>query len=235
MKRVFGYNTKLLKRNLRAVIMFEIIFKITAATGISSLIMFLLNLSVKWSGLKYVTKGNIKSYLLSPSSIAALITIFIILILYTLFEITCIIIAYDASRKRQKITVIDIFVSGAKKMKLFFTPSGIPVILTSALLIPLSDLPIFSGVLKDLKISSITTGELIKGHFLYILFGVLILLLIVFSIFYMLVLHQIIICNDKFTLSFKTIKRLLKKRKHKALTLWLSIFSHQRIFCENNL
>lgn len=216
MKRVFGYNTKLLKRNFRAVVIFEIIFKITAATLLSSLIMLLLKLSIKWSGLRYVTERNISQYLLSPATIAIIFAIILILILYTLLEITCIIISYDASRKNEKITVIDVFTSGIKKIVSLFKPSGIPIILLTGVLIPLSGLPIFSGALTDLNIPSLTMGTVIREKYFYIsLF--LMILLAVFSLFYILVLHQIIIYNQNLVVSFKTTIKLLKRRKLKAI------------------
>lgn len=217
MKKVLGYNTKLLKRNLRSVMIFEIIYKITAATLISPLIMFLLSLSVKWSGLRYVTIGNMHKYFTSVSSVAVIFVIFIILILYTLLEIACIIICFDASRKNEKISVIDIVTAGFKKTLSLFRPSGIPIILMTGLLIPMSGLPIFSGVLTDLKIPSITVGPIATRKYIFLGFVIFMVVVTVFSLFYMLVLHHIIIEGEKFTSAIKSAKNLLKKRKLKSI------------------
>ena len=155
-----------------------------------------------------------------------LIGILLFLIFYTLLEIICIIICFDASRKNQKVTIVDIFIVGIKKLFGLFRPSGIPVILLSAIFIPVSGLPIFSGVLTDFKIDLFEPKTISNTYDINISFILIMILITIFSLFLMLVLHFIIIEKKKFFTAFREAIVLLKNRKIKALTSVIIWYFH---------
>lgn len=221
MKRVFGYNTKLLKRNFKALLMFELLYKIIAAAFISPVIIFFIRLSVKWTGIRYLSGSNFKEYLISPSIIVMLLAIILILIFYTLFEITCIITYYDACRRNKSINVIDIYISGIKKIATFLKPSGIPIILLTGLLIPISGLPLFSGVLTDFRLPSFAYFTIETSNIVSLLIFLILLAIIIFSGFYVLSLHYVIIEDKKLSEAFKSTRNLIKNKKIKTI---ISIF-----------
>ena len=228
MKKLLGYNSHLIRKNLRAVMIFEVLLKIAASSLLSPLILLLLELSIKWAGMRYITKGNIRLYLSAPSTIAVLSLILLILLFYTLFEIVSLIVCFDNSRKNKKITVIDIAAAGFKKVRRFLRPSGIPVLIMTVLIMPVSGLPLFSGVLTDIRLPELTESALPYSHLYKFMLPAAMGVIIVFALLFMLLLHYMVIEGKGFFSSLISTFRLIKKRKGKSLlcvVLWYMVIA----------
>lgn len=217
MKKLFKYNSELIRSNLRAVMIFEVLYKITAATVLSPIIRLLLNQSIRWSGIGYLTYGNIKQYLKSPWAIACIGIIVIIMLVYTLFEISALIVCFDNSRKAEKISSVEIAVAAFKKLRILTKPTGVFIAIMTLLIIPVSGLPLFSGALTDLDLSKFL--QLITMHYksFSILFPFVMLLIALISILFIFQLHYIILEGKGVFSSFISALKLLKKRKVKSL------------------
>lgn len=68
-------NFELLGRNLKPIVLFEIIFALLTAVIVTPILVGLFHLSITLSGVGYVGNDNIISYLLHPTTILLVIII----------------------------------------------------------------------------------------------------------------------------------------------------------------
>lgn len=107
MGKLLKKGKELLNKNIGTFILFEILYKgIFVAVAYPALIG-IFRLVLKRAGLKYLTNGYIYRFARNPFTIAAVLFIIIVIILYCIFEASALSFIYYESYRRNKVTVAE--------------------------------------------------------------------------------------------------------------------------------
>jgi len=210
MWRLYKSNMKMLKTNFGALVWFEVLYKLLAAVSLYPLILFLLNFSIEKAGLNYLTNTNLQEFLGNPLSIAMIVFIVTVIVIYSLFELVVLTICYEMSHNGEKTNVITLIITGIKRLWRVLRPESIFLFLLVLAAAVLFDLPFTSSLVSMTALSDYMSLFWGNHHFFYIaaiIVEIIILYLISFSLFSV---HYLIIENRKFTDSLKASRNLVR-------------------------
>ena len=87
---------KLITYNFKTLLLFELLYKLIITVVFTPLSLFIFNTTMKLTGYTYLTLENIGSFLLNPITILILILLLIFIAIVTLFDISTMIVIFDA-------------------------------------------------------------------------------------------------------------------------------------------
>ena len=172
-------NDKIIRNNIGTLIKFEITYKIILGLILLPLAVMLFNITMNFTGYKYLTIENIFSFLLNPITIILLLIIIIFLTIITIFDLGTIIIIYDSSYQDKKIALLDAIKISYKKCLKLIRPNNIGVAFLVLFLIPFLNIGISTNVISSIKIPEFIL-EYIKGNTVLTILLVLLYLLFTF-------------------------------------------------------
>lgn len=143
---------KILKYNISTLLKFEVLFKILLGLIFMPIAIGGFSLAMKLTGYSYLTLENIFSFAFKPLTIFLLLVILIFLAFITLFDISTMIIIYDASYHKEKIKVKEAIKISLLKCKKVLKIKNIPIVFILLFLIPLLNLGVSSNVISSIKI-----------------------------------------------------------------------------------
>ncbi len=143
---------KLLRRNLRSLVEFEIVYKLIAVIVATPLLYWLFSLTFKIAGISYVSNDNIKNYLTSPLAWLMIIIVLAILAFVSLFDIVAVIEAMHASAFDKDIAVSQMFRGGLAGAKHVFHWRNWLMVIFVVLIVPLTNVVAVSGFVSSIKI-----------------------------------------------------------------------------------
>lgn len=224
MKHIKGYSLRLLTRNIRTLLGFEILFKTFLTLILYPFTLFLLRYSLKWAGLGYVTLGNMKTYLSHISTILVLLLLCFLIIAVSLYDILCITICYEASRHNVHIQFTSLLKIGALRLISLFKPRRLPAFFLAVLLLPVFLFPIVTNIMGGVSYTTFSTSLHIPKTITMIIGIPVILWFILVALFYILFLHNLTIDGIPTYNSIKTTFAYLKRRKSLSIVnilIWL--------------
>lgn len=207
---LYRNNLKLLRINFRALLWFEVLYKLLAAVALYPLLLFLLDFAIEKADLIYLTNSNLLDFLTKPFSIAMLVLILIVIVIYSLFELVVLTICYEMSNNGQKTDVVTLFFTGFKRLWIFLRPDSFGLFFVVFVTAAFFNLP-FASSLVSMTVFYDYLGIFLKSnHQIYIaaliVFAV-IFYLISFSLFS---IHYLIIENRKFANAIKASRNLVR-------------------------
>lgn len=199
--------------NIWTLVGFEILFKVLSLLIFTPLFLNLFNGIMKITGYTYLTIENVFSFLTNPLTFFMLLILILLMTIYTMFDVTTIIIILDASYQKKKITVMDAIHLSLQKCKKGFRLQHIPLAFLLLFLIPFLNIGVSSSFITTIKIPEfifefIEQNPILLGLFLFL---VGILFIIFFRWFYS--IHYFVLED----LSFKEARKksiALGKGKH---------------------
>lgn len=109
MKQWIRQTDEVVKRNLRQLAVFEILYRLAAGTFYIRLAGSLLRFSLRMAGYSYLTMSNLRAFLLCPASILSLILLLLTGMALMVFEIGGLLTAYQASAYSRRVDSLEIF------------------------------------------------------------------------------------------------------------------------------
>ena len=207
----------LLNYNLKTLVGFEALYKILTLLIFMPLFLNLFNLITKVTGYNYLTLENFLSFLLNPIVIVLLIILFLLMAVYTLFDIAAIIIILDASYQKKKIKISDACSIALKKCQGFFKIKNIMVVFLVLFLIPFLNIGVSSSLIATIKIPEFIMEYIIKNRFLLSLIVSLYVLLLILLLRLLYIFHYHVVEGKNFLEARKDSIKLSKKSHLKDL------------------
>ena len=99
-------------KNIKALILFELIYKAIFLIVMVPLVIALLKGTLKLSGYSYLTLENVFAYIASPASIAAIALLLIMFSVFIYVEMVSLIVYYHSSLRFRKIRISHVFFPG---------------------------------------------------------------------------------------------------------------------------
>lgn len=190
---------RLLKKNYKTVLLFELFYKLIGSTVFTPLLFGMLNLALKLSGEKYLTNDNFFEFLRRPSTVAIALIILLAVTLFTLFEMTALVQCFHASFHNNKMTVAQMFQAGYRSaFRLFRRRNGLIVVFV-LFIIPITNFAIVSGYISSIKIPEFIMDYIYNNWLLSILLLLCMLLFAIITLRWVFSIHVFTLegCNYK--------------------------------------
>ena len=170
---------RMITYNIWSLVGFEAIFKLLSFAIFTPLFFSLFDLVMRLTGYKYLTLENIASFLSNPKTIGMLLVLIILMTIYTMFDITTIIIILNQSYQKKKIKVIDAIRLSLKKCRKIFFPTNIMLGFMVLFLIPFLSVGIASSFVSTIKVPEFIL-EFIMSNYLFLAVMILIIIILLF-------------------------------------------------------
>ena len=193
--------------NIGTLIVFESLYKILSLLIFTPLFFKIFDLIMKATGYKYLTLENLLSFLINPLTLFLLLFFLILLLGYTMFDITTIIVIFDASYHKRKIKVLDAIRISLKKIIRLIHPKNWLLFFFVLFLIPILNLGVASNYITTLKIPEYILEFILQNK---TLLGITILLIS----FGIILLFRFIYTLHYFVLEEVTVKEARKRSKN---------------------
>lgn len=179
MKNLVKDNFTLFKRCGKTLLPFELIYKAVAVAVFYPLFLLLFNLSMKLSGIKYLTNGYILRYILHPCTILILLLIVLMAAIYNFFEKCCMSVLFEADSQGKNVSVAAMFIGGIRNFRLRARAHNVLMLVYEIFLFPFSNIIILGLVFINLSLPEYITRSFGgRNRFNFILLAVCILLFV---------------------------------------------------------
>lgn len=208
LKKAWG----MIKYNIWSLVGFEAIFKVLSFAIFTPLFLKLFIVVMRLTGYSYLTLDNIWSFLSNPKTIAMLFFLIVLMTVYTMFDITTVIIILDESYHKRKIKMLDAVRKSLKKILRVLIPTNVLLPFMVLFLIPFLNLGVASSLVSTIKVPEFIMDFITNN---YVFLGVLILVLLFLTVIFLrwiYTLHYFVLEDANF---FKACKKSINLgRKH---------------------
>jgi len=189
---------KIIKYNFGTLAKFEIIYKILMLLIFTPLFMSGFKLSMKLTGFSYLTIENISSYILNPVTLILILVAILLLTLVTLFDVSTMIIIYDASYNEKKITLKEIMKISFSKCKNLVKLKNIPVAFILLFLIPILDMGMRANAIPKITLPEFISDYIYNNNTLTILVTVIYIFLVILLLKWIYSIHYMVLEDKNF-------------------------------------
>lgn len=223
MKKFLSKIVSMINYNILTLLKFELIYKLFISFCLMPVLVYTFNIMMKITGYKYLTFYNVKSFLINPYTLLYGLFLLIILTILTLFDIISIIVIYDSSYHKKKISMVDTVRISLGKLKNILKLKNIPVSFLVLFLIPFLNIGVESNLISSIKLPEFIM-DFIYGSKLYFSLYVLVYLFFLSILSkWLYSLHYMIIEDKSFIASCKCSKNMIKKNRIRDLLKLLCI------------
>lgn len=168
--------------NLKELIIFQLVFKVTSFLIFMPLFLNLFNIIMKVTGYNYLTLENIIGFIVNPLVIILLIMLILFMMMFNFFDLSTIIVLLDASYQKKAVDIKEALGISLKKSLQVFKINNLPLAFMLLFLIPFLNIGIASGFVSSISVPEfimdyINNNILFKIIFWLIFSGLLIILL----------------------------------------------------------
>lgn len=143
---------RLFKKNIKKIIIFEAIYKLFSTAIFTPLLVELVRVALKLSGINYLTNARFFDFLFKPTTIAILFLAMLLFALFSLMEMAALTYCYNMSYNGGKVSVVEMIKAGTGAALRLIGPYNIYMILFVILLIPVTHVGAISSYITSMKI-----------------------------------------------------------------------------------
>ncbi|MBQ8972197.1 MAG: glycerophosphoryl diester phosphodiesterase membrane domain-containing protein [Clostridia bacterium] len=165
-KRTFA----LLAKCWKVVILFEILYRLFSRYIVFPTLRWLFNSALRVTGLYYLTAENLGRVLTQPVMLACILALFIVFALTAVIEVSCLITCLHSTRSGGTYGIFQVIIEGARDSIRLLRPRNLIILLGTALLIPILQLPTSTSMLRLIDLPWSALAE-IMAHMPYSLLG----------------------------------------------------------------
>lgn len=219
-KRTMREAGKLLAYNFGSIVVFEIIFKIFASAFMVPIMYGVFNISVKCSGIKYLTAGNFTKYMRAPSTYFFIFLLLLIVAAYVIINVSGLIYAMDYSRRGKKISPFLLLIAALRNTIRLINPRNFGMILMAMFVIPYSYTILISGSLTGIKLPEFFRKVMLNNKLFIVIIVALYVLCCLISISRLYSINYFTIYHASFT---KATRLSRKDHNNNKLKLFIGI------------
>lgn len=207
---------KLFKKNAKTALLFECLYFGILSFIYVPIMSALMNLSIKAANIKYLSMSTLKMYLSSPLTWIIIIALLIIIVFAVLYEISAMIIIYDASYHNKKITMCELVGSAFFASIKVVLPKNLLIIPFLLLVLPVGLIIDISSITSYFSIPGFITDFIFANTFLSVLVAVVAIVLMYLVLKFLFSLEYFTLDQNGFISACKKSKELTKKKKIKT-------------------
>lgn len=152
MNNRFAIAFRLVRKNIKKIIIFEAIYKLATLAVFTPLLVELVKVALKLSGINYLTNARFFDFLFKPTTIAILFLAMLLFALVSLMEMAAITYCYNVSYNGGDVSVTDMIKAGAGAAIRLIGPYNAYMILFVLMLIPVTHVGAISGYITSIQI-----------------------------------------------------------------------------------
>lgn len=171
----------LLKRNLKAIIIFESIYKVFITAVFTPLLVEIVQIALRLAGINYLTNARIVDFVLKPTTIAILFLVFLLMAIFSLIEMSAIVHCYNISYNGGIVSVVDMIKMGTASALRLTYPNNILMIGFVLVLIPITHMGAISSYVTSMQIPVFIIEFLNTKKYITIVLLIVYLILSVFA------------------------------------------------------
>ncbi len=199
-------------RVLWLYIKYQVVTKTILGFLILPLFSMLMNTFISMSGRTNISSGDFLGFFFSIYGIPVLILGAVLLIFILGIDInTFIIMSSLVEENRLNMKLKDVLLAAIKSVKHFFSPIGVLLVLFVGIALPLLDIGIKMGPLKNFQIPNFITSVIFKSPLYTTAYYVTLFVLLIIGIIYVFSLHFILLDSQSLLEGLKSSRRLMKK------------------------
>lgn len=168
--RYIKYAFGLLKLNIGTLLVFELLYKLTMAVLLKPLLGGLLKLALKIQDLSFLSDENIGTFLSAPVSWVFLLLIVVLFALFSLFDISCIILCIHASYRKQKMPLTALAVRGFRTALHLVRFRNWLMILYLLIIIPVTHAVLLSGYMAKFTVPDFIMEYILSHRLLAVMY-----------------------------------------------------------------
>lgn len=143
---------RLLRKNLKKIIIFEAIYKLFTLAVFTPVLVEIVQVALRLSGINYLTNARLISFLLKPTTIAILFLVLLLLAVFSLVEMSAITHCYNVSYNGQDVSVVEMFKVGITSALRLMYPHNVLMIVFVLLLLPITHLGAISSYVTSIQV-----------------------------------------------------------------------------------
>ena len=213
--------------NFRTFICFEFLFKMVLSLLLLPCLISSIHIIMKNTGYTYITSENIFSFLFNPFTFLLMCILFVFLAFITIYDISTMIVIFDASYHKKKISLRDAMKISFSKYKNLFQTQNVLVCFVVLFLIPFLNIGIESDIISSFRIPDFVIDYMITHRTILLCYVAFYVFLLVVFFQWLFSLHYMII-EDK---NFKNARNCSRELIHKhELGDYIKIFFGRILF-----
>lgn len=143
---------KMLRFNFSSIFLFEIFYRVLSWALMVPVLYGLLNLSMEYAHVPYLSAGTINKYFSSPVTYIFLFIIFFLLAVFLLIDLSGLIYSMEASVRLEKVSALEILIYGVKHAIRGLNPKNFGCIAYVFFVLPFTYTLMLSGSLLGMKL-----------------------------------------------------------------------------------
>ncbi len=193
-------------------IKYQLVTKGLLSIVVLPLFSTLTNLFINLSGRTNLSSGDYLGFFFSIYGIPViLLGIFLLILIMGIDINTFIIISSLSEENKLNMKMKAVLLAALKSIKLFFSPLGVVLVLYAAIILPLLNIGVSMGPLKNFKIPNFITSVIFNNPLYSALYYGALILLFIISIIYIFSIHFILLDNKPVLESFRSSRKLMQK------------------------
>lgn len=172
---------KFMYRNIKNLVIFQIIFSLVVYSILTPLLKWLFKLSILSCGINNLTQDYFLRYIRNPIAIAIALVILFIMAIVTLFYFNALIVIYTASKQNKEIGLYSFIVTTYKNSSGIIKIRNVKLFLFIAFVLPYISFVYKNPIIKEISVPHFVVDALYENSFLLIPFVALNLYLIMYA------------------------------------------------------
>ena len=199
--------------NLKELIIFQLVFKVTSFLIFMPLFFNLFNIIMKVTGYNYLTLENITGFIVNPLVIILLIMLILFMMMFNFFDLSTIIVLLDASYQKKAVDIKEALGISLKKSLQVFKINNLPLAFMLLFLIPFLNIGIASGFVSSISVPEFVMDYINNNILFKIIFWLIFSGLLIILLRWLYAIHYYVLENNNFRQArAKSIKLNAKNR-----------------------
>lgn len=199
--------------NLKELIIFQLVFKVTSFLIFMPLFLNLFNIIMKVTGYNYLTLENIIGFIINPLVIILLIMLILFMMMFNFFDLSTIIVLLDASYQKKAVDIKEALGISLKKSLQVFKINNLPLAFMLLFLIPFLNIGIASGFVSSISVPEFIMDYINNNILFKIIFWLIFSGLLIILLRWLYAIHYYVLENNNFRQArAKSIKLNAKNR-----------------------
>ena len=198
MLKYFSESFSLLKKSLRSLIIFEIVFTFLSLLFIVPVMGFSVNAAIKLAGLKYLTSYNIVKFLKVPTTWFVFLFLIVFLVFYMLVEISAVIHCFANVRENKQVSCSRMMFVGFSSVKKIFRKNNFLILLYVLLFIPFTQIVFVTSIFSYIGIPDFLSYYINQKWIIFAAFSVLVAVSVILSGRCIYIIHNYVLLHQDF-------------------------------------
>ncbi len=207
----------ILRKNMKALVQFEIFYKLIFLLAFIPLLSRLITVSLNVTGYKYLTVENFSGYLTHPLTLLFALLLLLLIAVFNFFDISAIIYNTNMSYQNKKISLREMFRYALQSLWKFLHPKNIVFFLIIDFILPFMSIGVAWSYFRMISLSDLILSVLRRKWYYEVSTIVILVLLWYICMRWIYSFHYFSVCKVNFFRACKKSQKLSKKHRFKDM------------------